>query len=584
MHDAVGLDLKGVVRRRWRFFAAVAVPIAAAAGAVALALPATYRSQAVILVEDQQIPEEYVRATISGFVEERLQTLSQRILSRARLVEIVNRFGLHPELRDRFTVEEVLERVKGAIRVDTISAEVKDRRTGRPSQATIAFSVSYEGRDPVTVQRVASVLANLYLEENLATRERKVANTTAFLQAEVDDLKAQIAGLEGQISRFKRANLGALPEHTQLTLQSLERLARDQDQLEIRVRSVQERQVYLEGQLAGVEPLLEEEVRPATPRPPRRDTVETDPRERLRALKLQLVNLQTRVSDLHPDVRRLKREVADLEAEVARLGEAEEGAEALAARLAETRSRLGPQHPDVLALAREAEALAAVAAPGPAAPEMRVRPNPAHLALQSQLNAAALELESLGQERERLRQKAADAQHRLEQTPGVEREFASLTRDYENAKRKYADAVAKLSEARVAQGMEETQQGERFTVVDPAQLPQRPHRPNRLAIALIGVVLSLGAGVGAAAAAESLDRTVKSPEEAGALAGVPVLAVLPRVVTAEERRVGRVRTAAWGAAALAGVALGLAAVHHYVAPLDLVWLQVEQRIVKTVPR
>lgn len=153
--QVVGLNLQGVVRRRTRLFLLVAIPVLAGALGTAFLLPPVYLSKATILVEDQQIPEEYVKSTITGYVEERLQIITQQIMSRTKLQEIVKQFQLYPELQQRNSMEEIVDKLREAVKLKTISAEAKGRG-GRSGAATIAFSVSYEGRDPLTVQRVRS--------------------------------------------------------------------------------------------------------------------------------------------------------------------------------------------------------------------------------------------------------------------------------------------------------------------------------------------------------------------------------------------------------------------------------------------
>lgn len=584
--ESVGLDLRGVVRRRWRAFVLAAAPLALAGVAVALLLPAVYQAKATVLVEKQQIPEAYVQSTISGYVDERLQAMSQQILSRPKLLDIAQRFDLYPEMRDRYTTGEILDHMRESIRVETISADVIDRRTGRPSEATIAFSVSYQGRSPGTVQKVTSVLASLYLDENLRQRETEAASTTDFLSSEAATLKAQIDGLETRISRFKQTHLGELPEYTAANLQTIERLQRDVDRQETELRTLEERRIYLEGQLAGVDeflPVVEKVTQ-------RQASPDTDPSTRLSALKLQLTAVQTRLSGLHPDVVRLKKEVAELEAQLGPAAIDPEAARAhreqRVAQRADLAGRLGPEHPDVVALDRELAALQAtplaVPAPPVAATE-KPTPSPAYITLQTQITSTRMELDSRRREREETRAKLVEYQKRVERSPTVEREYANLARDYETAKRKYTEIQSKVMEAQVAQGLESSQRGERFTLVEPAQVPERPFKPNRKAIVLIALVLALGAGVGLAAARESLDRSVRSPEELYGLGGVPVLAVLPLVETDHERRTRRWRTAVLGMTGCAACGAALLLVHHYLMPLDILWFKVQGKVGKVMP-
>ena len=232
MDEPKDIDVKGLIRRRKKVFLISFLGILAPAVFIAFVLPPLYLSQSTILIEDQQIPREYVQTTITGYVEERLQIITQQIMSRSRLTEIMDRFNLYADMRDRHTTAEILAKMREDINLDTISADVMDKRTGRPTVATIAFTLSYEGKSPATVQKVANVLTSLYLEQNLKTREEMASTTTTFLQQELDGLKGEIDGIETEISTFKRAHLEELPERNSLNMQTIAQLHRDLDHIE----------------------------------------------------------------------------------------------------------------------------------------------------------------------------------------------------------------------------------------------------------------------------------------------------------------------------------------------------------------
>lgn len=182
-------------RFRKKYFFLIALPMAIIITYVALRLPPVYESKSTILIEQQQIPQEFVRSTVSGFADEHIQLLTQQILSRPKLWEIVEKFNLYEQMQKKATKEEVLDKMRKDIKFMTISAEVAGKRQGPPSGLTIAFSVSYRGRDPETVQKVAGTLASLYLEQNLKFREAKAQTTTKFLEAELEGLREQIQSL-----------------------------------------------------------------------------------------------------------------------------------------------------------------------------------------------------------------------------------------------------------------------------------------------------------------------------------------------------------------------------------------------------
>src|SRR5659263_115814 len=205
-------DLAGILKRRKWTILGPALGVFALSVVVAFAIPATYKSTTTILIEEQGIPREYVTANITSFADQRLQTINQRIMSTTKLLDLIKRFNLYTDLKAGRTMDEIVGKMKKDIVFNTISADVIDPRTGRPGQATIAFSVSYKGRNPETVQRVASELASLYLEENLKTREKESAETSKFMEDERADVKAKMAALDAKIATYKEKNVTSLPE------------------------------------------------------------------------------------------------------------------------------------------------------------------------------------------------------------------------------------------------------------------------------------------------------------------------------------------------------------------------------------
>ena len=215
-----GLDAVLAVwsRRKW-----LAVPVAAATLAAAVStvtfLPNIYRSSATILVERQQVPEEFVKSTVTSAVENRLQTITQEVLSRSRLLDLIDRFGLYADLKTRAPLEEVIERMRQDIAVEPKGIEQK-----WSNRVTIAFAISYTGSDPRKVAQVTNALASFYIEENLKARERQATGTAEFLRVQLEETKKRLDQQEQQVSQFKRGNMGELPEQMQANLSTLERL------------------------------------------------------------------------------------------------------------------------------------------------------------------------------------------------------------------------------------------------------------------------------------------------------------------------------------------------------------------------
>src|SRR3989441_1168555 len=304
-----GLDARLAVcsRRKWLAILACALPMTAGVSFITF-LPNIYRSTATVLVDRQQVPEAFVRSTVTRALETRIQTISQEILSRSRLEVLINRFGLYPDLRKRVAPEELIERMRKDIKLDLKSAEARGQR-----EATVAFTISYQGSDPGTVSLVANTLASFYVEENFKARERQATGTADFLKVQLEDTKKRLDEQEQRVSDFKRRHMGELPQQMETNLATLERL---HTQLRLNADNqtrAAERRQCLCSQLAEADSLLA----PAIVAPGAPAAMPETPEARLARLKQELTRLRTHFSAKYPDVVLLTAEVAALERELA---------------------------------------------------------------------------------------------------------------------------------------------------------------------------------------------------------------------------------------------------------------------------
>lgn len=555
----------GIARRHaWRV-ALVAALVLAAGLPLALFWPAVYRSTATILVEEQEIPRDFVRSTVTSYADERIQVISQQVMTRSTLMQIVEKYALYAKERRYLSNEEILERMRRDVRVQTVSAEVTDRRSGLRNAPTIAFRLSYDSESPAKAQQVANELVTLYLNENLRTRRQRADETSSFLAGEAARIGRQIAEIEANLAKFKRANAGRLPELVQLNMQMRDRTEAELGELERQVRVLEDRRAYLEAQATVVK-----ETAPL----PREGVLE--PEERLRVLRNQYAGLSGVYAESHPDLARMRREVASLEQTLGVKSAPDPGALKEARKeLARLNDRYAPDHPDV---ARQAKRVAALQAEYAAARPLEKADNPAYVTLAAQLEAAKREAESLRARRAELKEKVAAYQRRLEQTPGVEQAYRDLVRNHENALAKYKEIRANEMEAKLAQALEKDRKGERFALIDPPQFPERPQEPNRKKLFAMALIASAGGGVGAAALAESMSRAVQSARALGALLEAPLLGVLPRVENAAERRRRRRWLLMLAIAVLVSAVAGLAAIHFFFMPLETLWYVLLRRL------
>ncbi len=482
----------------------------------ALIWPPTYRSSSTILIEEQEIPPEYVLSTVTGYAEQRLQMISQRIMTHNRLMEIVNRFNLYADIRGKSSMEEVVEKMRNSIKFETISADVIDR-TGRAKSATIAFTISFEGEKPEVVQQVANVLASLYLEENLKSREEKSAGASKFIENEGNQIQAQLADLDAKIATFKSSNLNSLPELTQFNLQTLQRSDQEVDELNGQIRSLKEKESSLLTQLASVP----------------QDLANPD-KDRLKELRAKIVSLRTRYSEEYPDVVKTKQEIAELERRLS------------SARL---QTALGGQSD-----------------------------NPAYIALSAQLAGVRSDINAVNKQISDTRSRRDNYRNRIESGPRTEEQYKLLVSERNNLQAKYDDLMKKGMEAKVAQGLEKTQMGERFTLIDPARLPEKPVRPNIPVVLLIGLILGTGAGVGTASLREFSDKSAHSPEDLELITQLNVLAAIPEIVTQEDRQQRKKKRKLMLIISGVAVVCGLLIFHFLIMDIDILIAKIMRRL------
>src|SRR2546425_4177132 len=508
-----GLELAMAVwsRRKWLAILVFAAPFSVVMS-LGIALPNIYQATATVLVDRQQVPETFVQPTVTSALETRLHTISQEILSRSRLEALINRFGLYADLRKRIPSEEVIERMRRDIKLELKGVEVKGAR-----QATVAFTISYQGSEPGTVSLVTNTLASFYIEENLKARERQATGTAEFLRVQLGETKKRLDEQEQRVSAFKRRYLGELPQQMETNLATLERL---HTQLRLNADNqtrAAERRHAMSSQLAETESLPSPVPVPPTaaaaPPPPESSQA------RLARLNQELTRLRTQFSEKYPDVVLLGAEVTALERE-------------------------------------DADAKPRDAKPEEKPPAPQLAPlTPYMLRLKEVLSEAETEIKVLKGEDKRLRDAIATYQARVENVPRREQEFREFSRDYESTRELYQSLMKRFEEAQLAESMEQRQKGEQFRVLDPAVPSPEPAAPNRVRLLVMALVGSIGLAAGAVALAEHVDTSFHAVDELRAFSAVPVLVSIPRIVTRRDLRRRRWRMRLAASAAFVGLIL-----------------------------
>lgn len=571
-------DVKGFFRRRWKPFISVFLFIFLFLAIIAFVLPPIYRAETRLSIEEQQIPENFAGIAITTFAEERLNSIQKQVFRYERLEEIIKKFDLYPEIREKYGMGEAVRKMSKSIGLETESTSFNNPKTGQTMNATIAFRVFYEGRDPENVRNVADVLSELVLEEDTKLKEKKTAATTDFLSMELEGLKEQLRLYDNKISEFKQKHFGELPEHSGVNLANLGRLEREFDRVNMQIRDLEDRKIIIESQMATVDPML--------PIMIDGENMARNPAERLKYLRLNLLSLQSVLHDKHPDINKLKREIQELENQIGVTDDYQvelKRLNSLKVELAAMEGRLGPSHPDVIKSTKEIELLEKSIAgklnkdTGRNTPQ-KLPDNPVYLNLMTQKSSIDASINNLMDDRQTIQAEMAKLRQRIDRAPSVEKQYIELTRDYNTIKVKYDDIMNKLLAANVAKGLEEGEHGQRFEIVNHAALPVKPHKPDRFKIILLGFVLASGLGFGLSALLEGLDNSIKSEKELTKLVGLPVLTVISKVETYEEIKKKKIRKLIWAFTVCGFILVGVKIVHEYILPLDELFSIIQRNV------
>jgi len=504
-------------RRRWQLLLPAVIVLIASA-LLAFLLPPVYRSTATILIEQPEISSDLVASTVTGYAAERIQVIAKQITASQSLLQMAEKLQLFPEERKSGDSIGVVEKMRKNIRVEMVDTDVNDPRRDTSSRATIAFEVSYEADTPEVARKVAGEITALLIDENVKIRTARAAGTTEFLGEEARKLSQHIAELEAMLAEFKVKNTGRLPELLNLNMSLMERTQQELDVVERQITTLEERKLELQSQLGQVEPYTGK-----------------SPQARLRELQTEYLSVSATRSPSHPDVVRLKRELESLKREIGVIddrSEIETQYKKVRAELESAKQRYAPDHPDVVRLKARADALESRLRQ--ASDSSRVgfvlKPdNPAYISIQTQLDTVDLNLNAGKNTRLRLKEKIADYESRLVETPRVEQEQLALQREYDNAIKKFRELKDKELNATVSQQLEKERLSGQLSVIDPPTYPQKPIKPNRLGILLLGIFLSAGIGVGSASLSEYMDRTVRGERSIAEVTGALPLAAIPNL-------------------------------------------------------
>lgn len=491
-----------VARRRKWLILIPAVLIGIGGAAYVHYLPNLYRSETLILVVPQRVPESYVRSTVTARIEDRLQAISQQILSRTRLEQIVSDFNLYAKERaDQALMEDVVEKMRTRdIGIDIIKGD--------------AFRVSYQANDPRVAMRVTERLASLFIDESLRDREVLAEGTSQFLATQLDEARRQLVLNENKLQEYQRQHNGELPGQIEANLQGQHNAEMALQALGESLNRDREQRLLLERRVTDIVEAPEEPKGGDSKVPEISQTLDDE----LRLAEQALLAVELKLKPEHPDVRKQRRAVEELRKRV------------------------------------EAQKLEGTLTARPVAPVTM------DYAKRKRLTDARAELENLDRtiqskiaEEGRLRGMVAMYQSRIETTPVREAELAALTRDYETLQQTYRSLLQKKEESQISANLERRQIGEQFKILDPARMPERSASPDRPRLYLIAALVALAVGLGLTALAEFFDKTLRTEADVRAALNLMVLATVPTVREAGAR--WRFRRAAIAGAAVTVLAV-----------------------------
>lgn len=460
-------DYWGILKRRsWLILGCAGGFLGVGVG-LTFVIPPKYQSQTLVIVQQQRVPEDYVKPVVSEDLNARLASMKEQILSRSRLEPIIDRYDLfNGQSR---TMDERVEETRKAILVKPIASGT-NKMPG--------FYISFRGPSARVSQQVCSDITSLFVSESLKAREQTAEGTTEFLSQQLADAKRGLDDQDSKLATFQRKYIGRLPGQEQSNLNTLQSLTTQLDAATQSLNRLEQDETFVSAMIAQQTSQLQQAETPSG--------VPTDALEKeLKALIDQKKALDAQYTSDHPDVVAISRRIAELQKEIAR----------------NSNQRTAPVSESV-----------------PDTPQLQQE--------RAQLRGIRQSIASAKQEQKRLTDTVRTYQGRIESSPAVEEEYKQVTRDHETALQFYNNLLSKMNESSMATNLERRQQGEQFQVLDAANLPDQPSFPNPFIFSGGGLALGLAIGLLLTALLEYRDTSLKSEKDIYAFTGLPTVAVI----------------------------------------------------------
>jgi polysaccharide chain length determinant protein (PEP-CTERM system associated) len=459
-----------ILRRRYLIILCCAITMLGAGIGLSHFVKPVYESQTLILIEQQKVPENYVKPVVAEDLDAQLASMKEQILSRSRLEPIITRYNLFAA--DNRQMDDRIALTRNSINVTQIHSQ--DGRGGMPG-----FFVSFDANDPHTAQLVCGEITSLFVSANLNAREQSAEGTNDFLKQQLDDAKRTLDEQDAKLADFEEKYLGRLPDQEASNTNTLQALTAQLDSVTQSISQLQQNESFLQTMISQ-QTHQQEAGAPSA--------VEMDQRQKeLQSLIEQKKQLDELYTPDYPDVIEVSRKIAELQVEM-------------------------KQKPSLPASKNTS------AVPSADSPQLQQ--------LRAQLHAIQQSLILPRQEQLRIQQQIRMYESRIEQSPQVEEQYKSITRDHDTALQFYNSLLTKMNESSMATALEQRQQGEQFSVMDPANLPESPKFPNPTLFATSGALAGLAFGVLIVALLEYLNTAIRNETDIRAFTELPTLAVI----------------------------------------------------------
>jgi polysaccharide chain length determinant protein (PEP-CTERM system associated) len=451
-------------------------------------LPPHYASESTILVEPPKVPSNLVAPNVEVDLADRVQSMSTQVLSRTRLLNLIERFHLYPGYS--YSPDEQVSKMRDDIKMDMITGE--SNISSKPE--LVAFKISYKAPDAVIAQKVTIALTSFFVDENVRASQEQSEATTLFLDSQVRALGQTLADGEAKLRAFEAQHQGSLPQQLQSNIQILNGInGQLQSAHAARERAIQQ-QSYLNTIQTQYQNLSDSQVTP------------TSIENQLEGARASLAALQAHYTDDHPDVKKLKETIASLEKLKKEMAN-------------ETRDQMESDN----------------------ATPAQIQAGMPLIQLRQQMKNNKNEIDKANATIQRQEQMAQVYQARLNATPAVEAEMADMMRDFGNMKKEYQELLAKKQQSALATSLEKQQQGAQFRIIDPPSMPDKPYFPDRFKFSLGAIGAGFALAVLFGFGAEFLDDRIRGEQALTDAVDLPILAEIPTLSTAKE-----LRRAKWG--------------------------------------